>query len=314
MKLKFVTRLLFFSALLFIFFGGNEVHAVEIGFVSEEGEHFAVGQEFKVQLMIDPQGKEINAISATVVFSEDVVEVKNLRDGSSVVTLWVDDPVVEEGSLSFAGVIPGGFEGARGSFEGVRPGEILSFTVLPIKEGGGKIYLESAEILLHNGEGASVEYTALDLDFTVEGEVAVKSPTAEDVTDSVPEPFRIKRGANPNVFDGKHFIYFNSKDRIAGIGYYAVYESRTPRDPESISENSWTVVKSPYLLKDQKLKSYVYVKAVNREGAYRISELEPKYEAKWYDSPVTKIAFSLFMLLILIGLFFLMKRRGVLGK
>jgi len=42
-------------------------------------------------------------------------------------------------------------------------------------------------------------------------------------------------------------------------------------------------VESPYLLKDQKLKSFIYVKAVDKAGNERIATLAPRYPLKWYE-------------------------------
>ena len=46
----------------------------------------------------------------------------------------------------------------------------------------------------------------------------------------------------------------------------------------------WIRAESPYVLKDQKLKSYVYIKAIDKAGNERIEVIPQKYPFQWYES------------------------------
>ena len=45
----------------------------------------------------------------------------------------------------------------------------------------------------------------------------------------------------------------------------------------------WVSVESPYVLQDQELRSYVFMKAIDKAGNKRIVSLPPKYPLKWYE-------------------------------
>jgi len=84
-----------------------------------------------------------------------------------------------------------------------------------------------------------------------------------------PEDFKPKIGRDPAVFEGKYFLSFATTDKTSGIDHYEVLEQkRTLVRGEKAAE-------SPYLLKDQSLKSKILVKAVDKAGNERISEIIP---------------------------------------
>jgi len=76
-------------------------------------------------------------------------------------------------------------------------------------------------------------------------------------------------------------LVFATQDKGSGIDGYAIHES--PRIKTRISTNELMEDESPYLLKDQNLRSYIYVKAVDKAGNERIAMLEPRYPFKWYE-------------------------------
>lgn len=101
-----------------------------------------------------------------------------------------------------------------------------------------------------------------------------KSP-GEDWSESVtframiditpPEEFRLEIGQDPSVFEGKYFLSFATTDRTSGIEYFEVKEGK----------KDFKKVKSPHLLEDQSLRSKIVVKAVDKAGNEKISEIAP---------------------------------------
>ena len=48
---------------------------------------------------------------------------------------------------------------------------------------------------------------------------------------------------------------------------------------------NWKVAKSPYLLEDQGLSSFIFVKAVDKAGNERTEKLEPLHpQGAWYNN------------------------------
>ena len=86
-------------------------------------------------------------------------------------------------------------------------------------------------------------------------------------------------------------LIFTTQDKGSGIEYYAVQE----RSREVIDEKAWQRTVSPYVLADQNLKKYIYVKAVDKKGNERIALIRPT-STSWYTN------YSLWSILISIML------------
>jgi len=81
------------------------------------------------------------------------------------------------------------------------------------------------------------------------------------------------------MFEGKYFLVFATQDKKSGIAHYEVQENRR----QKIESRKWIETESPYILKDQELRSYIFVKAVDKAGNERIAVVEPRYPIKWYE-------------------------------
>jgi hypothetical protein len=88
--------------------------------------------------------------------------------------------------------------------------------------------------------------------------------------DSVPpEEFKPEIGRDPAIFEGKYFLSFATVDKMSGIDHYETLETRDKK------QDIWKKVESPYLLEDQSLQSKILVKAVDKAGNEKISEIIP---------------------------------------
>ena len=92
-----------------------------------------------------------------------------------------------------------------------------------------------------------------------------------------PEEFKPEIGQDPSIFEGKYFLSFATTDKTSGIDYYEVKEAPKEilRLPTGQGKRDWKRAESPYLLEDQYLKSKISVKAVDKAGNERISEIIP---------------------------------------
>ena len=121
-----------FSIFIFLFFTFRVEAAIL--YFEPKTQELGLGQEFQVDLMLDTQGKEINAMEVSIIIPEELIEVVNIRDGSSILTLWVERPKIETRidantntkyhEIKFVGIVPGGFSGIVGPYEGARPGKV----------------------------------------------------------------------------------------------------------------------------------------------------------------------------------------------
>ena len=227
---------------------------------------------FIVEVKLDTEGKEINAVKIDLVFSQDLLEVKDFSQGDSVLSFWPKKPTFSnrEGIISFVGGVPGGFQGDR----------ILGKVIFQIKKNEEQLSVQSAEVkfsdgsqaLLNDGLGTPAHLFAKGAFFDILPE-RLEIPRDEwremlKQDNNPPEPFEIILGQDPLLFDGQYFIVFSTTDKQTGIDYYEV--------KEGVGE--WKRAESPYLLKDQGLKSAIKVKAVDKAGNEKVVEYRPARE------------------------------------
>jgi hypothetical protein len=258
---------------ILLFVGIRGVQAAEIFFGTKTNEA-RIGEQFQVDVILNTEGEQINAVEGKIVFPDKLLEVKEIRDGNSIVSFWIDKPKVESDKIFFSGIIPGGYNDSRGL--------IFSITFLAKKEGSGAIKFGEVKALRNDGQGTEVPLTISNFNFTVRetAKSTGQMPTAKEDRD-LPEEFAPQIAADPAIFEGKWFLVFAAQDKGSGIDYYAIHE--TTRKRTRIDTKDWQVAESPYVLKDQNLKSYIYVKAVDKAGNERIVSLTPRYPLKWYE-------------------------------
>src|SRR5882672_8977696 len=89
-------------------------NATEIFFVNSDNKSAEQGL-LKVNLLFNTEEESINAVAGKVIFPADLLELKTVQDGSSIINLWVDKPFLQNnGQVSFSGLTPGGYKGGGG--------------------------------------------------------------------------------------------------------------------------------------------------------------------------------------------------------
>jgi len=247
------------------------------------------GDTFLVEVRIDTEGEEINAIEGNINLPLDLLEFIDFSKGESILSLWVKEPGISDNLLSFIGGIPGGFKGEEKIGRIILKGKM---------EGKGEInFKEGSKVLLNDPLGTPAKLSTFGANFTILAE-KLEAPRdqwlQELEKDKIPpEPFEIKIGKSPEVFEGKYFLSFVTQDRMSGVAHYEVAELRRTLLGGTEEKKEWKVGESPYLLEDQSLRSVIKVKAVDKAGNERIEEIVPPYKVTWKD--------VLVIILILIG-------------
>lgn len=251
-------------------------HAAEIAVVSD-AVGIKTGDEFLVDVSLDTD-ESINVVAGTIVLPTQMLELEDIRDGNSVVSFWIERPdgSITESSgvkkIRFAGLIPGGFVGHGGL--------LFSIRLLAKYQGSGTITVDGATTLRSDGEGSPASLTVIPFPFFIaEGTPGSARKIAHPQDVDPPESFEPFVTRDPALFEGKYFLVFTTQDKTSGIAYYAVAESPSKKLP---SADDWKRAQSPYVLTDQELKSYLYVKAVDRAGHERIATLRPQNSPSRY--------------------------------
>ncbi len=294
-KLKII---ILFSIFYFLFY--LQASAASLNLVSPASE-IGVGQQFQIDLMLDAEGKDINAVEGKVVFPENLLELKAIYTGNSIINFWVEPPAQKDGEIKFSGVIPGGFSGVLNPYyKEKKPGKVFSLIFNTKSEGSSVIEIRDAKVLLNDGKGTATQVQISNFQFLISNQILIPQiPTAETKDTDPPELFTPEVSRDPNIFGGKWFLVFTAPDKGSGIDYYVIHESARKKEATRINIKDWTVAESPYILKDQKLRSYIYMKAIDKAGNERFAVLPPKF-ALWYKKPLVYIIGGLIGLVVLL--------------
>lgn len=275
--------------IIFYLFLAQSVQAAVLYFETDKNQ-YELGDTFLVDLRIDTE-ECINAFDVKFNFAKDLVAVKDVSLGESIITLWLEEPKIGQGTISFSGGIPGGYCGIISGDPG-RTNLLARIIFKSLNLGTVEInFNPESQVLLNDGLATKADLTLRDTSFRIvqTGEPVVDEWQYELDQDLImPESFEIKLAQDDSLFEGKHFIIFFTTDKQTGIDYYEVKEG----------DNDWKRVKSPYLLKDQSLTSAIRVRAVDKAGNTRISELEAAREkfAYWYWIVVLAALFIIWLL------------------
>ena len=229
------------------------------------------GEQFVVTAFMSAD-ESLNAVEGRLVFPQDLLSVKEIRDGNSVINFWIEKPHEESnGVIVFSGVTPGGFSGVNS--------RLFSVVFEAKREGITAISLEKVKALRNDGAGTEEPLTFLGVDIGIKpGDSNTRKEVLEDTIP--PEPFTPTITFDSSLFDNKWFLVFATQDKGSGIARYEVKEFRFA----FLSFLSpWTRAESPHVLKDQKLKSRVVVKAIDNAGNERMAIIAPRYPLSWYD-------------------------------
>jgi GxxExxY protein len=279
----FLKNLLVSFSLLFVLFGvfAPLAQAAEISFDAKTTQA-QVGQNFEVTLFVNTEQENINAFEGKIIFSNDLLDLKEIRDGNTIVNLWIDKPHIPQiaanqntnsNEITFSGIIPGGYVG--------NDGLIFSLIFEAKKEGEGVIEVQNAKTLLNDGLGTPTQTMTKKLEF-----VAIRDGIRGDSWSvpkdaERPELFVPEIARDESVSGDKWFVVFVTQDKASGIDYYEVKESR-----QKILTlfSRWRAAESPYILADQELRSFIFVKAIDKAGNERIVKINPKNPLEWYEN------------------------------
>jgi len=219
---------------------------------------------FVATVRISNPDRLINAIDGHVLYDENKLEVRDISIGGSVFNVWPKFPkfLDMEGSIHFIGGVPGGFIGDEEA-------EVFRIFFLAKEVGDIKLdFNDDLSLYLNDSKGTKLGLwlrpatsSILERPSGVAERDAWQDIISEDTIP--PDEFEINLKNDPLIFDNKYFLNFMTPDRESGIDHYEVKEG----------EGEFTRAESPYVLKDQKFEGLIKVKAVDKAGNERVSEI-----------------------------------------
>lgn len=205
----------------------------------------------------------INAVEGTLVLPP-TARASHISTGGSIVGFWVEQPVLENNSIRFSGIFPGGFTNVMG---GSNAGDGLLFSIELTNV--DSVTLENSAYFLNDGEGTRIEVPAITkvLADTDEGKTVVLD-THE------PEWLEVERVSAEEIEEGKEMLVVSAYDGGSGVAYFEVKESG----------GEWKRTQTPYLIENESLFNRIQVRAYDYAG--NVKEIS-------VESPLERIVLSL---------------------
>lgn len=121
------------------------------------------GETVPVRVVIDTEGESVNAVQGVVTYPIDLVDVVEVRRGSSILELWPEPPAVDRtaGTVRFVGGVPNG--------RIAHDAEVLTLLISGRHSGSGQIAVDTAQstVLLNDGAGTPTPVSARPVTLTV---------------------------------------------------------------------------------------------------------------------------------------------------
>ncbi len=119
--------------------------------LSPDAGLYSVGKTFPVSVYVSTPSASINAVSGSLTFPVDKLQVVSVSKVSSILTLWVSDPSFSNsaGTVDFEGVVPNpGFIGSSG--------KIVTINFKVIAPGSASVKWKAGSVLANDGNGTNV--------------------------------------------------------------------------------------------------------------------------------------------------------------
>lgn len=331
----------FILASLFLLVGTAPAADAAKLFLTSPSNQYYYGDTVVMAVRLDPEGECVNAVSAEINFSVELLKAVDFNRAKSILSLWIGQPKIDQtnGKISFVGGVPGGYCGrlagdtdasnVLGEIIFRLPGTVIGGTA----SNEAQINLSSSSrVLLNDGKGTAAKLTLTSQSIKIDnrptapvpagkptapGEPAVTAPVTTPSEDLWRETLQADKQPPENlivglyrsqaIFNNQYFIVFSAVDKQTGIDYYEVQEGG----------GVWQKAASPYQLTDQTLSGVIRVKAWDKAGNYKIVEYyPPQVQAKagglFYFPWIFIIALVVILILTLgvwYGLFRLLNRK-----
>jgi hypothetical protein len=212
-------------------------------------------QQFYVDVALDPQNQSYNGIQGSVSFSADTLSLVRAETGSSLVSYFIDPPTAKNDTVTFSGIIVGGFNGLINPFDMTRksPGEIMRLVFVATSPGAATVTTRNSSATLNDGLGTLQQVADTTASFNVTNAVA---PSVYNTADTTPPTISASVVRDPNLYDGRYALLFSTVDKESGIDHVELREGNGP----------WLTIQSPYLLQDQSRKSILSLRAYDVAG------------------------------------------------
>ncbi len=311
MKIKTKT-VIFFSLIILLWSFLAKAGTI---YTETEKENLGIGDTFKLDFLLDTKGKKINAVEGKIILPKNNLKFVQISQEDSIISNWLQPPLFKDSpnnkEILFSGLIPGGYQGEKAL--------ILSLILEAEKEGRIEVKMDNIRTLLNDSKGTEIHSVFLEKGFLIAS--SPSSQTKEDIEkltrdEKPPFDFDLRIFKSEGTGSKQWFLAFDAKDDKSGISHYLIQENKY----SAPDKGGWEKVeKGPYLIKDQSLKKFIFVKAIDKAGNEKLEVIEPsrmKSEFNFFEknNKYGKIILNILIfagIIITIGaLIFIIKKRN----
>jgi hypothetical protein len=156
--------------LTFVFLStSNSVFSATLS-VSPSTGVYVSGKTFTVKVVVNTEGKPINAAEGTLKFNPQELSVVSIDKSSSIFNLWVTEPTFSNsaGTINFSGGMPSGYTGSAGN--------IFNITFRSTSASTARLSLTNGSILANDGMGTNILSGMSGGTFTIQAPSSQPSP------------------------------------------------------------------------------------------------------------------------------------------
>ena len=192
--------------------------------------------------------QSINAISGTLTFPSDLLSAESVSKAGSVLTLWVQDPSIAAGSVSWSAVVPNpGFTGR---------GQVLLVTFRAKQAGSAPLAISQAQVLANDGNGTNILSGSSGGTLSISEKEAPSIPVTPQGAYLVVQ--EVKRA---DQTDPRATFTFNAVNSPAKIDHYEVTIDQGIS--ESVGKGSYYTYRAPALPPGDHI---LYVQSIDTVG------------------------------------------------
>lgn len=257
---------------IFVSISVLSVHAAELNFsppkLIEETE-----STYAIDLNLDTQGDNINVLEASLNYSVQNFNLKNILTGDSIVNFWIKKPETQNNLIHFVGYIPAGYFGSKGKvitlvFQPKTESTILDIGIINDKGNPSRVFLNDP---LATEKNIGANHYSFNL-FSGREEMS----TANIVDVEKPEPFIVTISQSSLLPINNVFVIFNTNDTGSGIDHYEMAQADLASDFSNNKSLKWQIVESPVTLNISQAKRFLAIKAFDKSNNVELSVLDLK--------------------------------------
>lgn len=209
-------KLLIFSLGLFLLVFSPRVFAASLNLSPQTGS-FRVGDNIAVRLRVSSQNVSVNAISASLNFSNDTLILNSISKSGSIITLWPVEPSFSNQSsqASLEGVVLSGFSGSGGT--------VVTLNFRAVKEGQAFVRFISSSVLANDGQGTNVLDGSSGSNFSI----LASEPRATTTTTKTESPKTEIKIGSQNLIKIEELRSLNNEQ---GRASFLIIPTRSVRD------------------------------------------------------------------------------------